>query len=209
MPAGPGGRSLPPRMLRRNATFLVIAALTLSAATAVWQLRGQAAVVHALLATWDLLVVVLPSILAGLLLSAALRQLVPPGALARWMGAESGLRGLLVATAAGMVMPGGPMAAFPVVLVLAQAGADRGALIAFVLAWSLNGFQRILVWELPILGPDFALLRLLCGLVLPLLAGQAARWLPIRWTPADAPGLQGTRPGPTPPEPGPGGGMPR
>ncbi|MDO9500781.1 permease [Falsiroseomonas sp.] len=177
-------------MLRRNATFLVISALTLAAAVAVWVLRGMGAVQHALAATWDLILTVLPSILGGLLLSAALRQLVPPGALARWMGAESGLRGLLVATAAGMVMPGGPVAAFPVVLVLAQAGADRGALIAFVLAWSLNGFQRIVVWELPILGPDFALLRLICGLPLPILAGLFARWLPIRWTPADAPGMQ-------------------
>ncbi|WP_439595633.1 hypothetical protein [Falsiroseomonas sp.] len=184
-------------MLRRNATFLVITVLTLASALAVGWLRGWAAVQHALGATWDLILTVLPSILGGLLLSAALRQLVPPGALARWMGAESGLRGLLVATAAGMAMPGGPVAAFPVVLVLAQAGADRGALIAFVLAWSLNGFQRIVVWELPILGHDFALLRLLCGLPLPILAGLIARWLPIRWSPADAPGMQGvatTRP---------------
>jgi uncharacterized membrane protein YraQ (UPF0718 family) len=177
-------------MFRRNATFLVISALTLASGTAVLLLRGRAAALHALQATWDLMLTVLPSILGGLLLSAALRRLVPPGALARWMGAESGLRGLLVATAAGMAMPGGPVAAFPVVLVLAQAGADRGALIAFVLAWSLNGFQRVVVWELPILGFDFALLRFLCGLPLPVLAGLFARWLPIRWTPADAPGMQ-------------------
>ncbi|MBU8544975.1 MULTISPECIES: hypothetical protein [Roseomonadaceae] len=180
-------------MLRRNATFLVISALTLCSAIAVALLRGMGAVWHALDATWDLILTVLPSIIGGLLLSAALRQLVPPGALARWMGAESGIRGLLVATAAGMAMPGGPVAAFPVVLVLAQAGADRGALIAFVLAWSLNGFQRIVVWELPILGADFALLRLICGLPLPVLAGLFARWLPIRWDPADAPGMQDRR----------------
>jgi uncharacterized membrane protein YraQ (UPF0718 family) len=188
-------------MLRRHATFLVIAALTLTAATAVWMLRGRQAFFHALEATWGLIVTVAPSILGGLLLSAALRQLVPPGALARWMGAESGWRGLVVATAAGMAMPGGPVAAFPVVLVLAQAGADRGALIAFVLAWSLNGFQRILVWELPILGADFAILRLLCGLPLPIIAGLLARWLPIRWTIEDSPALKDAalRDGKTPP----------
>ncbi|WP_203077054.1 hypothetical protein [Falsiroseomonas ponticola] len=184
-------------MLRRHATFIVISLLTLSAAIAVLLLRGQAAFRHALEATWGLILTVAPSIIGGLLLSAALRQLVPPGALARWMGAESGLRGLVVATAAGMAMPGGPVAAFPVVLVLAQAGADRGALIAFVLAWSLNGFQRILVWELPILGHDFALLRLICGLPLPVLAGLIARWLPIRWTPEDAPAFK-PAPGPQP-----------
>jgi uncharacterized membrane protein YraQ (UPF0718 family) len=177
-------------MFRRHATLIVIAALTLSAALAVWVLRGPVAFQHALTTTWGLILTVAPSILGGLLLSAALRQLVPPGALARWMGAESGVMGLIVATAAGMAMPGGPVAAFPVVLVLAQAGADRGALIAFVLAWALNGFQRILVWELPILGADFAILRLICGLPLPVVAGQLARWLPIRWTSADAPALR-------------------
>ncbi len=177
-------------MFRRHATLLIIGGMTLAAALAVWLLRGEAAFWHALVATGDLLLTVAPSILGGLMLSAALRQLVPPGALARWMGEESGLRGLLVATAAGMAMPGGPVAAFPVVLVLAQAGADRGALIAFVLAWALNGFQRILVWEWPILGSDFAILRLLCGLPLPVVAGQLARWLPIRWTIADAPAMQ-------------------
>lgn len=181
-------------MFRRNATFLVISALTLCSAIAVALLRGRDAVLHALWTSWELILTVLPSILGGLLLSAALRQLVPPGALARWMGAESGMRGLLVATFAGMLMPGGPVAAFPVVLVLAQAGADRGALIAFVLAWSLNGFQRIVVWELPILGTDFAVLRLICGLPLPVLAGLFARWLPIRWNPADAPGMQDRQP---------------
>ena len=174
-------------MIRRHATLLIIAALTLSSATAVWLLRGPAAMQHALSTTADLMVTVLPSIVGGLLLSAALRQLVPPGVLARWMGEESGLRGLMVATAAGMAMPGGPVAAFPVVLVLAQAGADRGALVAFILAWSLNGFQRIVVWEWPILGGEFALLRLIAGLPLPVLAGLLARWLPIRWTMADAP----------------------
>ncbi len=177
-------------MLRRNATFIVISALTVTAGLAVLWLRGRGAFDHALATTWGLILTIAPSIIGGLLLSAALRQLVPPGVLARWMGAESGLRGLLVATAAGMAMPGGPVAAFPVVLVLAQAGADRGALIAFVLAWSLNGFQRILVWELPILGTDFAVLRLLCGLPLPVLAGLFARWLPIRWTLEDAPAFK-------------------
>jgi uncharacterized membrane protein YraQ (UPF0718 family) len=179
-------------MLRRNLTLIMIIGMTLASALAVLLLRGPAAFEHALGAAGGLMLVVLPAVLCGLLLSAALRQLVPPGALARWMGAESGLRGLLVGTAAGMAMPGGPIAAFPVVIVLAQAGADRGALIAFVMAWALNGFQRILVWELPVLGADFALLRLLSGIALPVLGGFLARRLPIAWTIDDAPALHRT-----------------
>ncbi|HYF06891.1 MAG TPA: hypothetical protein VD970_04675, partial [Acetobacteraceae bacterium] len=79
--------------------------------------------------------------------------------------------------------PGGPMAAFPLVLVLAGAGADRGTLIAFISAWTLNGFQRVLVYEAPLLGVDFALLRLIASLPVPILIGWIARRVPIAWTP--------------------------
>jgi uncharacterized membrane protein YraQ (UPF0718 family) len=95
------------------------------------------------------------------------------------MGAQSGFAGLLLATLAGLMTPGGPMASFPMVLVLAVAGADRGALIAYITSWALLGFQRTLVWELPVLGADFALLRLAVCLPLPLLAGVLARRLTL------------------------------
>ncbi len=106
-----------------------------------------------------------------------------PGALGRWMGAESGWTGLVVATVAGALTPGGPMAAFPLVLVLAGAGADRGALVAYIMSWTLNGFQRVLVYEVPLLGPEFAVMRLLITLPMPLLAGWIERRLPIAWEP--------------------------
>lgn len=172
---------------RRNATLLVLSAVALAAALAVRVTQGPAAVDDALGKAWPLLLAVLPAMLAGLLLAGSLKQLIPPGALARWMGAESGWRGLFVACGAGLLTPGGPMAAFPLVLVLARAGADRGALVCYIISWGLNGLQRILVWEVPLLGADFAILRLLCGLPLGILAGLIARKLPIAWTPPDGP----------------------
>ncbi|MFC7540517.1 hypothetical protein ACFQU2_14970 [Siccirubricoccus deserti] len=80
------------------------------------------AFIGALGVAFDVFLMVLPAMLAGLLLAGSLKQLIPAGALAKWMGEESGWRGLMVASLCGMVMPGGPMAAFPLVLVLAQAG---------------------------------------------------------------------------------------
>ena len=177
-----------PAVLRRHAALLLLGAIGLAAAVAVRLLHGAERFAAASRQAWDLFLFILPSLLAGLLLAASLRQLVPPGALARWMGAESGWRGLLVATLAGAATPGGPMAAFPLVLVLAQAGADRGALIAYILSWALNGFQRVLVYEVPLLGPDFAALRLIASLPLPLLAGWIGRALPIAWKPPPAAG---------------------
>ena len=63
------------------------------------------------------------------------------------------------------------------------AGADRGALVAFILAWSLNGFQKLLVYEAPLLGLDFALLRTLITFPMPMIAGWLARRVPIAWEP--------------------------
>ncbi|MBX9700334.1 MAG: hypothetical protein K2X74_12920 [Acetobacteraceae bacterium] len=182
-----------PGFLRRNATLLVLSAVALLAATLVWLSQGPAAVNAALDKAWPLLLAVLPAMVAGLLLAGSLKQLVPPGALARWMGANSGWRGLVIASLAGMATPGGPMAAFPLVLVLARAGADRGAVICYVVSWALNGLQRILVWEVPLLGADFALLRLASGLPLGVLAGLIARRLPIAWSLPDS--LPEPRPG--------------
>jgi len=175
--------------LRRHGSLLLLSTIGIVAAICVWFLRGPEAFHHALASSGRLLLVVLPSLGAGLLLSAALRQLLPPGAMAKWMGPASGLTGLALASLAGIATPGGPMAAFPLVLVLAQAGADRGAVIAFVLSWSLNGFARILIWEIPVLGLDFTALRVLCSLPLPVLAGWIARRLPLAWNPEDSPGL--------------------
>jgi uncharacterized membrane protein YraQ (UPF0718 family) len=175
-----------PQFLRRHANLLILGGISLVAGALVYRLHGPDGFERAVHSAVAVFLAVLPAMVAGLLLAGSLRQLIPPGALARWMGAESGLRGLLVATVAGMATPGGPMAAFPLVLVLAQAGADRGALIAFIVAWALNGFQRVLVWEVPLLGPDFALLRFLCGLPLGLIAGWLARLVPIEWVPPEA-----------------------
>ena len=177
------------RFLRRHSSLAIILGIGLASGGLVWRLHGAAGVARAMGVASGVFLTVLPALLAGLLLAGSLKQLIPPGALAKWMGAESGFRGLLVATLCGMAMPGGPMAAFPLVLVLAGAGADRGALIAFIVAWALNGFQRVLVWEVPLLGPDFALLRFLCGLPMPFIAGALARRIPLHWSPP------GTAPG--------------
>lgn len=167
--------------LRRHASLLLIGSIAAASGAALWRRDGAGAVGAALFHAWELFLFIAPSLVAGLVLAAALRQLMSPGALARWMGAESGWFGLAVATLAGALTPGGPMAAFPLVLVLAGAGADRGALVAYILSWSLNGFQKLLVYEMPLLGPDFAILRTILTLPMPMLAGWVARRLPIAW----------------------------
>lgn len=169
---------------RRHANLVFILALCVASGIACWALKGSAGVASALDRTRDLAGLMLPVILPALMLAGLVQAGVARERITRWLGANSGLRGLALATLAGTATPGGPMAAFPLVLALAAGGADRGALVAYITAWALNGFSRILVWEIPVLGPEFAALRFLASLPLPLLAGLVARRLPARLGPA-------------------------
>jgi hypothetical protein len=99
--------------LRRHASLVVIFLIAVIAGLATLQLRGAEAFMTALWHAWELFLFIVPSLVAGLLLAAALRQLLSPDALARLMGAESGIFGLFIATLVGTLSPGGPMATQP------------------------------------------------------------------------------------------------
>jgi hypothetical protein len=71
------------------------------------------------------------------------------------------------------------MTSFPIVVAFYMSGADRGALVAYLTGWSLLGFQRTLVWELPLLGGEFTLYRIAAVITLPILAGLIARRIPM------------------------------
>jgi uncharacterized membrane protein YraQ (UPF0718 family) len=153
--------------------FFVILALV-SMGLVYW-LKGGPALGTALAQAWRLLVSIAPLIVFGLTLGGLARELADPKQIAPILGAQSGWTGLILATALGAVTPGGPFAAFPIVYALFLAGADVGAVIAFLTAWSIIGVQRIVTWELPLLGHEFVIIRVLTSLPLPVLVGALAR----------------------------------
>ena len=75
------------------------------------------------------------------------------------------------------------MTSFPLVGALHEAGTGRRALVAYLTSWSTLGFQRIILWEVPLMGIEFAVLRFLASLPLPILAGVIARHVPIAAAP--------------------------
>ena len=54
-------------------------------------------------------------------------------------------------------------------------GADAGAVVAFIVSWTLIGYTRALVWELPFFGADFVIWRMVAAIPLPIIAGLLAR----------------------------------
>lgn len=127
----------------------------------------------------ELLGGMLPRVVAALTIAGMVWVLLPRERFSRLVGRDSGLRGLVIATAAGIVTPGGPASAFPLLALIGGAGADRGVLVAYITSWAALGMQRILIWDLPFMGVEFSVTRFLVGLPLPILAGIIARRLPL------------------------------
>jgi len=131
-----------------------------------------------------------PRIVAAMGVAGFIWVMLPRDKLTRLVGQESGWRGLVIATGAGIVTPGGPAASFSLLAVLGGAGADRGALIAYITSWAMLGLQRVLVWDVPFMGAEFSIIRLLISLPLPIVAGLIARSLPLNLRLADEDELQ-------------------
>jgi len=114
---------------------------------------------------------VLPQLVLGFLLAGLVTVLLPREAIGSLVGEGSGLMGVGVATLAGAATPGGPFLQFPLVAALMQGGAGPGPVAAYLTAWALLGWQRVLIWELPLLGPGFTFARIAVTLALPILVG--------------------------------------
>lgn len=139
--------------------------------------RGPPAAGRALRETGDTIVRVLPLLAAALSMAAFLAELIPPDLAAGWLGPESGLPGIAIASLAGGFIPGGPFVSFPLVLTFLKAGAGGPQMVALITGWAILGFHRVIAWEWPVLGGRFVLIRLLASGLLPVLAGILAQIL--------------------------------
>jgi uncharacterized membrane protein YraQ (UPF0718 family) len=114
---------------------------------------------------------VLPRLIPALILTGMLQVVIPPDFVARHFGRTSGLRGVFMATGAGMLTPGGPMVSVPLLVALAHSGAGMASLVAYMTSWSLFGMHRIISWEAPLMGWRFVIVRVIPSLAFPVIAG--------------------------------------
>ncbi len=148
--------------------FLVVA---ITSGATLWAVQGPAEFRSAVGDAGLLLLLVMPIVVLAVVMGAYVQRLVTPELARRWVGSESGFRGLLLATVAGTLTPGGPFAAFPLVVGLYHAGASLAVCVTYLTAWGVLGLQRVFVWEIAFFGVEFVLLRLLVSLPLPFIAG--------------------------------------
>lgn len=113
---------------------------------------------------------VLPLLIFAFIVAGMVQVILPRDMISQWVGAESGLRGILIGSVAGGFTPGGPYVTLPVAAGLLRAGASTPTMVAFVTAWSLWAVSR-LPMEFGILGWKFTLIRLASTFIFPPIAG--------------------------------------
>jgi len=122
-------------------------------------------------ATGALMLEITPRMIAAFTLAGLFQAVVPEEVIVRWMGHGSGLKGISIGMVLGGVTPGGPMTHFPVIASLFKMGVGVGPLVAYLTAWSLFGLQRVIMWEIPFLGPKVVAIRIAVSFLFPLVAG--------------------------------------
>jgi uncharacterized membrane protein YraQ (UPF0718 family) len=168
-------------------SMIFIGVLVAISATLVYRRDGLSGVLEILTSDLTLFGGILPRVLAGCLLGAFIAEILPHEKVSRSLGPTSGLKGLLIGTAFGAILPGGPFTAYPVAAALLTVGADFGATIAMVVSWTLIGYGRAVAWEIPILGTEFTFWRALISLPIPVLAGALGRFVYVRMYPKGGP----------------------
>ena len=116
----------------------------------------------------------LPRIGIGVVGSGFVAEVLPNALIGPWLGPESGLLGVAIATLGGALTPGGPVVGFSIGAAALKSGAGAPQVIAYSTAWALYSVHRLLVWEVPMMPARMVWLRAAVSLPLPFIAAAAA-----------------------------------
>jgi hypothetical protein len=119
-------------------------------------------------------VVLLPRIMIGVVGSGYIAAIMPQDLITTWIGPNSGILGITIATLAGAITPGGAVVGFSVGAAALKGGGGAPQVIAYSTAWSLYALTRLINWEVAMMPPRVVWLRAAVSLPLPFLAGVGA-----------------------------------
>lgn len=121
----------------------------------------------------NILLQITPLLIFAFIVAGMVQALVPTEMISKWVGMESGIRGLLIGSAMGGLIPGGPYVSLPIAAGMLRAGASIGTMVAFLTAWSLIAVSRLPL-EIGLMGWKFTAIRLACVFFFPPIAGLIA-----------------------------------
>jgi hypothetical protein len=142
------------RILRESfgRTFWLFLALAVVMAAICYVMLGPEVFDSAVARDKQLLANTLPRLAAAQVVAGLIWVMLPRDRFSRLIGSNSGHRGLAIATV---------------------------VMVTYITSWALLAAQRIIVWDIPLMGIEFSSLRFLVSLPLPMLAGLLARRLPV------------------------------
>ncbi len=158
-----------------DTSFIILILITLFSGIAVYFFKGKDVFFFSLAEDLNLFLKIFPILGGGILLVGSMHLLLPSKYIGKWLGKDSGIKGILIATFFGGIIPGGPMVSFPLLISLRSKGADIGSLVSFITSWTTISFTRTIAWEIPLMGIEFTFIRLVSSLTLPIIAGLLFR----------------------------------
>ncbi len=138
--------------------------------------KGEGQHISGMKSALSMIVQILPLLVFAFIIAGMVQILLPKELLSKWIGTESGLRGIFIGTVAGGFVHGGPFVSLPIAAGLLRSGASVGTLVAFLTGWSLWAVSR-LPMEVGILGWKFTLIRIASTFFFPPIAGLIAQTL--------------------------------
>ena len=136
--------------------------------------RGQGQHIVGVKSALNMTIEILPLLAFAFIVAGMVQVLLPRELLSKWVGVESGMRGIIIGAVAGGLSPGGPFVNLPLAAALLRSGASVGTMVAFLTGWSLWAVSR-LPMEVGILGWKFTLIRIASTCFFPPIAGLVAQ----------------------------------
>ncbi len=113
----------------------------------------------------------LPRLVVALISAGLFAELLPEEIVRQYLGDTSGFQGVLLGMIFGLLTPGGVFVSFALAAGALQAGATEPSMIAYLTAWGLFAFTKVITEEMAFLGPRFIATRIALTFPIPLIAG--------------------------------------
>ena len=117
---------------------------------------------------------VVPRIALGVIGSGFIAAIIPSSIIVGGLGPDPGWLGVAMSVLAGAATPGGPVVGFSIGAVALKSGAGTPQVVAYVVAWALFAFQRVILWEIPFMPARFVWFRCAVSVPVPFLAAAVA-----------------------------------
>ena len=113
---------------------------------------------------------IVPRIALGVIGSGFIAAIIPSEVIVGGLGPDTGWLGVATAVVAGAATPGGPVVGFSIGAVALTSGGGPPQVVAYVVAWALFAFQRVILWEIPFMPARFVWFRCAVSVPFPFLA---------------------------------------